>query len=65
MGTHELGLFQGNESWRRQARDRAGRFVRVRLTAERRLVLTKAALMRSEMGLPPDPRLHPKEGARR
>jgi len=55
-GTHNLGLWSG-EPWRTQPRDAAGRFVRVRHSAQRRLVLRRAAELRAALGLPADPRL--------
>lgn len=51
-----LPLWSGAEA-RRQPRDKHGRFKRVQHSAQRRLVLARAALIRAELGLPADPRL--------
>jgi len=58
-GTHNLGLWTG-EAKRLQPRDRAGRFVCVRHTPERLAVLATARQIRSDLGLPADPRLNAK-----
>jgi hypothetical protein len=56
--THTPALpFYANASVRLQPRDRAGRFVRVRHSAARRLVLGNAQRIRAELGLGADPRL--------
>lgn len=55
-GTHSLGLWTG-DARRFQPRDPAGRFVRVRHSAERLGVLATAQRIREELGLPADPRL--------
>jgi hypothetical protein len=51
----ELGLWKG-AGVRMQPRDRHGRFVRVVLTPQRRLILQTARKMRDQMGLQDDPR---------
>jgi len=62
-GTHELGLFAAS-SRRRQPRDAQGRFMRVRYSAERLLVLQVAREMRARLGLPWSPWLEPYGGTR-
>jgi hypothetical protein len=59
-GTHELKLWASHGA-RYQPRDAKGRFVRVRLSPERRKVLERAAQLRRDMGLTPDPRLRIRE----
>lgn len=60
-GTHELKLWKEHAA-RQQPRDRHGRFMRVRHTAERRRILSKAAELRAAMGLPPLAILDPMKG---
>lgn len=57
-GTHELGLFAASAR-RGQPRDAAGRFVRVRYSAQRLKVLAMARAMRARLGLAPSPWLEP------
>jgi hypothetical protein len=50
-GTHELGLFRLAVKF--QARDKFGRFVRVRHTAQHKLMLQTTEIMRAQIGLSP------------
>jgi hypothetical protein len=55
-GTHELKLWTGMAT-QFQPRDRRGRFVRVQHSPAQRAILSTAAMMRKQLGLPVDPRL--------
>jgi hypothetical protein len=55
QGTRQLPLFRVPKT--AQPRDKAGRFARVRHNSERAFVLTHAARIRAELGMPPHPSL--------
>lgn len=60
-GTHELGLFKASDG-RGQPRDRHGRFVRVRYSAQRLAVFAMARKIGEELGRPALPALSPSDG---